>query len=189
MRDENYYIFVMTEETEELLKQYPFIQAYDMSGEPVKEYTVIGGMPDGWRKAFVKPMLEDFKNAAIEDGIDYTNQLELSVIDVKEKYGSLRWYWAAKKNSPHLDRVTMLYEEVASAFCCKCGKHPVMMTTGYILPLCEDCWKEHELTSIADDGRPFKPEFPKVTSTRYEDGKKVEEVLPLKELFDRIVNG
>lgn len=179
----------MSTETTELLKKYPFIRAYEANGDPVDDYTVIDGMPRGWRKAFAMQMLEDFKNAAVEDGIDYTNQLELSVIDVKEKFGSLRWYWHTIKDSPHLDRITTLYEEVASAFCCECGKHPVMMTTGYILPLCEDCWKEHEAAKIADAGKQFTPVFPEVVSTRYVDGEAVKERLPLKELFDRIVNG
>lgn len=175
----------MDKETQKLLEKYPFIQAYRWDDTPIDGHTVLGGMPDGWRKAFAIPMLEDFAKAIDQDGLD---PKELRVIDVKEKYGELRWYWCAKKESPNLDRITTLYECVASAFCANCGRYPVMMTTGYILPLCEECWKEHEVASICDDGKTFEQEFPEVTCTRTENGHDVTETLPLKELFERIIH-
>ena len=75
---------------------------------------------------------------------------------------------------PGLERITTLYEEVAAAFCAKCGAHPVMMTRGYILPLCEKCWEKWKEHSLSEDIREFKPEFPVVTSSRTENGVTVE---------------
>lgn len=174
----------MTELESELLKEYPFIQCRKVDDTPVKDCTYLGGIPKGWVKAFGRQMCEDFASAAKEDGVklDY-----LRVIDAKEKFGTLRWYWGRTGKSRRLERVTMMYEEVAGAFCAKCGAHPVMMTTGYVLPLCEDCWKLWREKSISDDSRPFKPEFPEITVTRTVDGKEVSEKLPLKELYEDIL--
>jgi hypothetical protein len=130
-------------------------------------------------------MLEDFANAMAEDGLDMN---EVRIIDVKEKFGSLRWYWGFTKNSKKLSNITRLYENVASAFCAKCGAHPVMMTSGYILPLCEHCMEEWKANSDFDEDRPFKPCFPQVTISRRENGIVIEEEMPLKQLFDKILN-
>lgn len=175
----------MTELETELLKKYPFLQCRRIDDTPVKDCTYLGGIPNGWVKAFGRQMCEDFAKAAEEDGVklDY-----LRVIDAKEKFGGLRWYWGRTGKSRRLEEVTGKYEEVASAFCAKCGAHPVMMTTGYVLPLCEECWKAWRERSISEDAtRPFKAEFPDITVTRTVDGKEVSEKMDLKPLFDDIV--
>lgn len=172
------------EENKELVSKYPFLQMRKFDDTPIPGGNYLDGMPPGWIKAFGRQMCEDFAKAATEDGValDY-----LRIIDVKEKYGSLRWYWGRTDKSKKLERITTLYEEVAAAFCAKCGAHPVMMTRGYILPLCEKCWEKWKEHSLSEDIREFKPEFPVVTSSRTENGVTVEETLPLKELFDSIV--
>ena len=169
----------------EYIRKYPFLQVRKIDDTPIPGACYLDGMPKGWIKAFADPMLEDFAKAMEEDGLDMK---DVRIIDVKEKYGSLRWYWGCTHNSKKLEELTTLYENVASAFCARCGKHPVMMTKGYILPLCEHCWDEwKKRESLSSEGNEFKPEFPVVTTSHTENGVMIEETLPLKQLFDRII--
>lgn len=168
------------------ISKYPFLQVRKIDDTPVKGACYLDGMPKGWIKAFAKPMLEDFAKVMREENLDMN---EVRIIDVKEKYGSLRWYWGCTHCSKKLDELTTLYEYVASAFCARCGDHPVMMTEGYILPLCKHCWEDwKKQDTFTGDDKKFTPEFPEVTSSHSENGVVIEEKLPLKKLFDRIVS-
>ena len=168
------------------ISKYPFLQVRKIDDTPIKGACYLDGMPKGWIKAFAKPMLEDFAKAMREENLDMN---EVRIIDVKEKYGSLRWYWGCTHNSKKLDEITTLYENVASAFCARCGEHPVMMTKGYILPLCKHCWEDwKKRETFTGEETTFTPEFPEVTSSHTENGVMIEETLPLKRLFDRIVS-
>ena len=166
----------MSELENELLARYPFIQCRRVDDTPVEGSTYLGGMPKGWRLAFGRQMCEDIAKAAAADGVHLDH---LRVIDVKEKFGRLRWYWGRTGRSRKIEDVTRRYEAVSSAFCAKCGSHPVMLSSGYVIPLCGECWKAWQERSETDAGKPFVPEFPVLE----EDGNKVD----LKPLFDSIV--
>lgn len=177
----------MTNQESELLERYPFIQVRRLDDTVIPGQTYLSGIPKGWMAAFGTQMLNDFANAAKEDGQKLD---DLRVIDVKEKFGGLRWYWGRTGNSRRLAEVTRLYEGVSQAFCAKCGAHPVMMTRGYILPLCKDCWTEWKKRAMDPDDRSFTPEFPDIHITVHtEDGRTEDTRLPIKELFDRIGSG
>ncbi len=167
-------LYYMTDEQKQLyIKKYPFLQVRNIDDKPIPNSCYLDGMPKGWIKAFADPMLEDFAKVMREENLDMNY---VRVIDVKEKYGSLRWYWGRTNQSKKLAEITRLYENVAAAFCARCGSHPVMMTRGYILPLCKHCWEEWNKTDDAGEvTTQFKPEFPEVTSSHTENGVMIEE--------------
>ena len=52
------------------------------------EYTELDSMPDGWRIAFGAQMCEELRDELLR--FDYLDKYEIT--QIKEKYGSLRWY-------------------------------------------------------------------------------------------------
>jgi hypothetical protein len=93
-------------------------------------------MPDGWAKKFGHLFCEDLREV-----LERNNFLdEYVVLQVKEKYGQLRWY----DNAPeewynHMDA----WEYISEHTCVKCGKFPVpMRDDGWISPWCDECFRE-----------------------------------------------
>ncbi len=78
----------------ELVERYPFLIPRNVwTGEIARdynpdEYTTLDAMPDGWRAAFGEEMCEELRNELIR--FDYLDKYR--VTQIKEKYGSLRWY-------------------------------------------------------------------------------------------------
>ena len=98
----------LKEYNKNLTKKYPFLLPYnrwsvksitteeegffpgtpDVIPEYDYEYTELDAMPEGWRIAFSDEMLEELRNELIKfDALD-----SYKVEQIKEKYGSLRWY-------------------------------------------------------------------------------------------------
>ena len=83
----------MSMNNKELIKRYPFLLPRNRwTGEIPEDYdysyTELDAMPDGWRNAFGERMCQEIRNALIEE--DYLNEYRIS--QIKEKYGTLRWY-------------------------------------------------------------------------------------------------
>ena len=75
------------EYNKELCKRYPFLQITDCwTGQPYEDEdyssTWLDDMPDGWRKAFGKEMLEEIREELIR--CDYLN--EYRIMQIKEKF-------------------------------------------------------------------------------------------------------
>lgn len=98
----------LREYNKNLCERYPFLLPYNRwSGKPITteeegywpgmpesipeydyEYTELDAMPEGWRIAFSDEMLEELRNELIRCNALDTYKVE----QIKEKYGSLRWY-------------------------------------------------------------------------------------------------
>ena len=74
----------------ELVKRYPWIAPVDWNWNRVKGYsfTMYDDVPIGWRRAFGKIMLEDYREVLIRN--NYLREFQW--VQVKEKYGTLRLY-------------------------------------------------------------------------------------------------
>lgn len=84
----------------------------------IPTHTELDFMPTGWRKAFGIQMCKEIKDALLKDG---GRKLLRSyrIVDIKEKYGSLRWY--DNYSSPRVWKVILKYEYISSYTCVICG--------------------------------------------------------------------
>lgn len=114
-----------------LVQKYPFLK-----NDENYEYTWADDIPDGWKYNFGEQMLDELLEALG----DYASKWK--ILQVKEKFGRLRIYHAG---APYdiCDKVSDIiskYEELSWNVCVECGKPATLHTTGWILPMCEDCY-------------------------------------------------
>lgn len=127
--------------------EYPFlIPRNRWTDEEVEDYdftwTELDAMPEGWRKLFGEHMCAEI--AAILKKADYLDKYR--IIQIKEKYGSLRWYDAGVpvKISEELDALIRFYEILSERTCIVCGAPATRITTGWISPYCDNCISKDE---------------------------------------------
>lgn len=58
-------------------------------------------------------------------------------MQIKEKYGTLRWYDAGA--TERVERVIAKYEYISQFVCVSCGDDATKVTTGWISPYCNKC--------------------------------------------------
>lgn len=121
-----------------LIKEFPFLLPRNRwtgkaSDDYDYSYTELDEMPDGWRKAFGEQMCQEIKEALIKH--NYLDKYR--IMQIKEKYGSLRWY---DNGAPkEVSRIISKYEDLSMCYCYRCGKPTKYMTEGWIEYFCEDC--------------------------------------------------
>ena len=121
-----------------LCKRYPFLIVCDWNGKPLGyEFTYLDDMPEGWRKTFGKEICEEIRRVLVK--ANYLNKYR--VIQVKEKYGSLRWYDDGAPSSIYheLQDVIDKYEEMSVRTCIRCGRPATKISLGWISPFCDKC--------------------------------------------------
>jgi ribosomal protein S24E len=104
-------------------------------------------LPEGWTDTFIPEMKKELANA-LGSYID-----DFVVFQIKEKYGAMRMYWSwadRDYDDNESDDLRELYKEIKDIIdryavisektCVVCGKPATKMTTGWILPVCD----EHE---------------------------------------------
>ena len=131
------------EENKKLCERYPFLIPLDgWTGEHIKDYdyewTYLDDIPEGWKKAFGVQMCEELRNILLE--ADYLDKYR--VVQVKEKYGGLRWYDNGVPKSIYNKHRQWehKYEQLSEKTCIRCGKPGTMMTNGWISPWCDECY-------------------------------------------------
>lgn len=87
-------------------------------------YTELNMMPTGWRKAFGIQMCKEIKEALLRTG-GRKMLHKYRIIDIKEKYGELRWY--DNFSVPEVDKIIYKYEYISQRTCIVCGRP----ATGY----------------------------------------------------------
>jgi len=137
-------------QNKELIEKYPWLHPHDsinhgsmwLDAEKNKlwdehydySFTQLDDMPDGWNYTFGEQMCEEILQALKLDGIDPKNY---HVEQVKEKYGSLRWYDSGR--SPRIHKIVSKYEDLSEHICANCGMPATHMTRGWIGYYCKDC--------------------------------------------------
>ena len=107
----------------------------------------IDGVPDGWMKSFMPQLRDELFNAlgAYAD--------EIMFYQTKEKFSELTVYWNFPDRDyyteedvkdinnliPVVQDIIKKYVEISKNTCIVCGKAATHMTTGYIVPLCDNC--------------------------------------------------
>lgn len=100
------------------------------------DYTELDSMPDGWRVAFGEQMCEEIRDALLNGGGEEALN-EYRILQIKEKYGSLRWY-DLNGNEDTL-RIVDKYERRSETTCITCGEPATQVSLGWISPFCDDC--------------------------------------------------
>ena len=125
-----------------LLEKYPWLTPYNVwTGETSKdfdyEYTWADDIPDGWRRAFGDQMIEELDQLLKK----YNLENEYRIVQIKEKYGGLRWYDNGFSEEGWGEYKAWLYkyEDLSLKTCIDCGKPAIGLTKGYTIPLCKDC--------------------------------------------------
>lgn len=127
--------YALNEYNNELLKKYPFLR---LSDEYPTNLTWADYMEDGWRIAFGEQMFDEIKEELIRINCLY----DYRIIDIKEKFGELRWYDTGYPTEPKLQSIIDKYNKISKTTCIKCGKPAKYIAMGWITPYCEDCIPE-----------------------------------------------
>lgn len=132
------------EENKKLIEEFPFLMPRNRFTDKIPEnfdysYTELDDMPDGWRNSFGLEMCKEIKEALLK-----VNKLEeYRITQIKEKYGTLRWY--SNFYTDEIDQIIRKYEKKSETTCILCGKEATHITLGWISPFCIDCLKERNI--------------------------------------------
>ena len=122
-----------------LIERYPWIRPVGWHFERLKtySYTMYDDIPVGWKRAFGKIMLEEYRDVLIRH--KYLDKFQW--IQVKEKYGTLRLYSNAAPEE--VLELESKYDYISGYICISCGRINVpVITQGWIEPLCETCYNK-----------------------------------------------
>lgn len=98
-------------------------------------FTWLDDMPDGWRIAFAEDLCKE-----LQEELERVNFVdEYQIIQVKEKFGGLRWYTGGVPVDSKLNEIAEKYEDLSYTTCICCGKPAQWLSTGWINPYCDDC--------------------------------------------------
>jgi len=123
------------EENKKLCKKYPFLIVKNRWTGQISEnydysYTEIDAMPNGWFKAFGMQMVEELNSALGKNAKKYF------VTQIKEKYGSLRWYDNGCTKEGY--EVIKKYQRLSEVTCITCGQPATKISSGWISPYCDE---------------------------------------------------
>ena len=126
--------------------KYPFLRVTNNSVYPwlTEEDSWADEIPIGWRDSFFENMCDEL---IVVLG-NYINEFE--IVQLKEKYGSMRLYWNWKDENIFTEEqihnltntirdVISKYEAISYHTCVRCGKPSIGYTKPWILPVCEKC--------------------------------------------------
>ena len=121
----------------ELIQKYPFLEIKETKGCPWATGTWLTDLPEGWEAKLIEMCDEIMKVAH-----DFINNL--IVIQTKEKFGGLRFYYYWNEEVPQdmADKVEAIvdkYEGLTYITCVGCGKETHTYTRGWIMPMCVEC--------------------------------------------------
>lgn len=103
----------------------------------IPTYTELDAMPKGWRKCFGISMCKEIKASLKRSNYLY----KYRIVQIKEKYGSLRWYDAGSPEE--VKKIIQKYEYISERTCIICGRPATKISQGWISPYCDDCYKKY----------------------------------------------
>lgn len=141
----------------EWVEKYPFLRIKDNSVYPwlstdeddYETCWMVNDLPEGWVNAFGDQMCSELV-AALGEYAD-----RWITVQVKEKYGSIRWYYSFDVDglpNEEIEKVNQVeklvsdiidkYDEISYHTCVFCGAPATRTTTGWIMPICQNCFDE-----------------------------------------------
>lgn len=153
-----------------LIDNYPFLEISDDHS-----LTWFDDIPKGWAKSFGLDLCNELK----EELIRCNFLKEYKILQIKEKWGELRWYdgglplygdrlfidlpegtYVSGSNCKVWEMIDK-YTNISRLVCIDCGNKAEYISTGWISPYCESC--AHKLAS-KNDGREFNRDFVRIDS-------------------------
>lgn len=144
-RDGIYYPHLkeIQEYNKNLIEAYPFLRPRNRWTDETAEdydytYTELDAMPEGWRIRFGEEMVEEISQELKK----YNFEDKYRIIQIKEKWGGLRWYDGGWPQGSQIGRIISKYESLSYKICIKCGDLAVYESQGWISPYCKNCIDE-----------------------------------------------
>ena len=127
-----------------MVEEFPFLLPHNRWTDEVSEdydysYNELWALETGWAKAFGYELLCELKEALIE--ANYLDKYRIT--QIKEKYGTLRWYDFGAPEK--VFEIIRKYEQLSYETCIYCGKPSEYETFGWINYVCKDCLDKHNL--------------------------------------------
>lgn len=120
-----------------LIKFFDWINEYPLQiFHCMTDYTELDAMPEGWRRAFGMDICKEIR-AALYKEFGLKGVFNYRIEQIKEKYGSLRWYDA--RTTHKIQEIISKYEEISSRTCINCGAPATWISNGWISPYCDKC--------------------------------------------------
>ena len=170
------------DKNKKLCEKYPFLMPKD---DPEYDYswTWADDMPQGWWIAFGEMMCEEIKAELIK----WKFLDEYQIVQIKEKYGSLRWYDNGIPSGCNVWDIIEKYSVLSENICIKCGKPDVpMMTYGWIFPVCEKhAPYKDEYETCAEEQYPHKMSSERKYSS-YKNDKWIDHVIDISDTAEKI---
>ena len=165
-----------------LIKEFPFLfPSRHSSGKPIKNYdytwTELINLECGWIKSFGIEMCQRLKENLLK--ADYLYKYQIT--QIKEKYGTLRWYDNGVPDSiaEEHERIIEYYEDKSKLVCTYCGKETKYITVnGWTNYVCEDCFNDYRLKNTTTYQELTWSHIP--VRTRYDNNKGKKEESQLK---------
>lgn len=128
-----------------LIKRYPFLLPRNRwsgeVGEYYYEFTELDSVPDGWRKSFGYSLLEELRDDLLK--FDYLDKYR--ILQIKEKFGGLRWYAGSIPVESKAYEIASKYERMSENVCMTCGKPATMCCIGgWFETICPECWEKRQ---------------------------------------------
>lgn len=98
-------------------------------------YDNLVNIPEGWVKAFGEQLVNE-----IYEVVEKNNLEDYKVLEVKEKFGMLRWH--DHKYTKEIVDIITKYEDISTKTCYRCGGIATKNTVGWFLPVCDECDKK-----------------------------------------------
>ena len=128
-----------------LMTEYPFLIPRECNDEIIdntcldgRTYTELDDLPNGWRIVFGNDICEELKNELIK----FNCLDKYRIVQIKEKFGTLRWYDYGYPVECKVRDIIRKYEEMSEKICIECGKPAKWITKGWINFICDDCGEE-----------------------------------------------
>ena len=94
-------------------------------------------LPNGWRIAFGNQLADDV--IALTKKYNFENEYE--VLQIKEKFGGLRWYEGHVPHEMYTEHNNLIhgYEQMSYRTCVICGNAAEIPYNIYDQPICDEC--------------------------------------------------
>lgn len=121
-------------ENKKLIERYPFLLLQHSLSETFYESTALDAMPVGWRTAFGDDICKEIMAELIQNNCVDSYQ----IVQIKEKFGELRWYAHGGTERIHREIVPK-YEKMSRRICIQCGQPATLVSKGWVAPWCNTC--------------------------------------------------
>lgn len=115
-----------------MLKEKRYLKKYPWFSN--KRYSYYDTVPTGWMRSFGSILLKELDKAIKKYELN-----NYCILQIKEKYGSLRWYDHGGNNVT--SEIVDKFENLSQNICLICGKPDVgYLKHGWIYPVCKSCY-------------------------------------------------